>query len=136
MFHVLEHLPNPEEVLMELKSHLKYGGLLVIETPNADDILIEKSQAFRDFTFRSDHVMLYTHRSLIMLLSRIGLQYHSFKFIQRYNASNHVKWYECGLPDGHKEENEWSNSILNKEYSDELAKLGKSDTLFIIVKNG
>ncbi len=34
LWHVLEHIPNPEEILSQLKSKLKENGILIIAVPN------------------------------------------------------------------------------------------------------
>ena len=39
MFHVLEHVPKPAEVLVECRRILKPGGLLVIGVPNFDSLV-------------------------------------------------------------------------------------------------
>ena len=134
MFHVIEHLDKPFEVLRDIKSKLKKGGRLIIETPNSNDVLIEKSKPFRDFTFRSDHVILYNSDNIKLLLEKVGFEVESIIFVQRYNASNHVQWYKEGLPNGHNNNDEWSGEELNEAYTNELIRLGKTDTMLIIAK--
>ena len=53
MFHVIEHLTEPENELQQIKEYLNTKGRLLIETPNADDALLSlyNSQAF--FTRRT-----------------------------------------------------------------------------------
>src|SRR3989339_1181847 len=57
LFHVLEHIKDPIELLKKLKKYLNFGGKIIIEVPNDDDALISyyKSQAFKDFTYWSLH---------------------------------------------------------------------------------
>ena len=50
LFHVLEHLTNPIDQLVELGKYLAPGGGIYIETPNANDALAVKyeCEAFRN----------------------------------------------------------------------------------------
>ena len=61
LFHVLEHLPDPIEILVRLKKHLRKEGKIIIEVPNADDALLSlfDSRAFADFKAdKSEHLKL------------------------------------------------------------------------------
>lgn len=46
MLHVIEHFEEPDKVLRALTEKLADNGLLVVETPNADDALISVSKPF------------------------------------------------------------------------------------------
>lgn len=58
MFHVFEHLKNPGKWLDEIARALKPRGILFIEVPNANDVLLSfyESEAFADFTYWSAHL--------------------------------------------------------------------------------
>ena len=40
MFHVLEHIPAPKSILVELSKFLADNGQIIVEVPNADDALL------------------------------------------------------------------------------------------------
>ena len=65
-FHVLEHLPDPILMLKKLFSKLNDKGILILEVPSAHDLLlsVKNLKEFRDFTMWSEHLMLYTNKSL------------------------------------------------------------------------
>lgn len=131
LFHVLEHLTSPREILNELKKYLKPGGTLIIEVPNADDALLTlyNSKEFADFTYWSCHVYLYNSSTLHTLLAQEGFQVEFVKQIQRYPLSNHLYWLSKGKPGGHSHYNLLNNFLLEKEYEATLAAIGKCDTI-------
>ncbi|MFJ7649032.1 class I SAM-dependent methyltransferase [Lysinibacillus sp. NPDC097279] len=133
LFHVLEHLTNPKEMLENLKKYLKPNGTIIIEVPNADDALLTlyKSTAFSDFTYWSCHVYLYNSHTLNKLVDNCGYNVKLVKQIQRYPISNHLYWLSENKPGGHKIFNLIDNQILNKEYENALAAIGKCDTILL-----
>ena len=132
MFHVLEHLPNPEETLEILLKSLKSGGSLIVEVPNANDVLLSlyKSNSFSNFTYWSCHLYLYTQHTLNLLAKKVGLKVEFIKCIQRYPLSNHMYWLSKGKPGGH---DIWGNFLdtpsLSQAYEESLASIGSTDTL-------
>lgn len=132
MFHVIEHLEEPDKIMRMLREKLVDNGLLVVETPNADDALISQfhSEKFMDFTFWSAHLFLYTSDSLRMLMNNCGFSVVKNSQVQRYPLANHLYWLSEGLPGGHVKWKELSDDLLNKSYEDMLKKIHKCDTLF------
>jgi len=73
MFHVLEHLRNPEDSLKYAASLLATGGSLIIQVPNAGSL---QARVFGKRWYGLDvprHLINYTSRSLQTLLHRCGL---------------------------------------------------------------
>ena len=130
-FHVLEHLPNPKEILKKLAGHLAPKGRLIIEVPSSDDALITLYDCddFQHFTYWSNHLFLYNEKTLAMLAEKTGLKTLSIDYEQRYPLSNHLYWLSQGQPGGHKEWKSLNSPDLNDEYAKALAKIGKSDTI-------
>lgn len=133
LFHVVEHLVNPNEILNQLKKYLNPGGVIIIEVPNADDALLTlyKSNKFADFTYWSCHVYLYNNHTLQRLVEQAGYKVKLLKQIQRYSLSNHLYWLSHGKPGGHNHFGLIDNVILDKEYENALAAMGKCDTLMV-----
>ena len=132
MFHVIEHLDNPYRIIAGIKNRLKDDGLLIIETPNAEDALISKyhSKSFMDFTFWSAHLFLYTSGSLEILMNKCGFSTVSNGQLQRYSLANHLYWLSEGKPGGHIKWKEFNQEPLSKAYTDALMKMNICDTLF------
>ncbi len=131
-FHVIEHLENPKDILEDMKRILKDDGKIIIEVPNANDILLTvyKNEAFSNFTYWSCHLFLYTQYTLSLLAKQAGLKVDFIKHIQRYPLSNHLYWLSNNKPGGH---NQWGNFIdsttLTDAYEEQLASLGATDTI-------
>ena len=60
LFHVLEHIQNPKNFLLEIKKHLKDSGTIYLEVPNIDDALysIYNLKSYKEFYFRLPHVII------------------------------------------------------------------------------
>lgn len=136
MFHVLEHLLDPIDVLKKLSEHLNDNGQIIIEVPNADDALLSlyKSKAFADFTYWICHVYLYNNETLKRLIKKAGLKINFIKQVQRYPLANHLYWLSHNKPGGHVQ---WSfmadDKELNERYGAMLANLGIADTIVVSV---
>lgn len=139
MFHVIEHLDDPLFFLNNIKPYLKEKGELIIETPNANDVLLSlyNSNEFADFTYWSLHLILYTSETLIGLLKKAGFDIKWETQVQRYPISNHLGWLSKKQPLGFCENNEFSifnDENLNREYERILKENHMCDTLLISAK--
>ena len=85
LFHVLEHLPKPVETLQAIRSRIKPNGRLIAEVPHARDFLhwTLSSEAFKNFTFWSEHLVLHTSDSLRGAL-QLRFSQRNCKGYQRY----------------------------------------------------
>lgn len=131
MWHVLEHLEDPIEVLSQLKRLLAPQGVIYIEVPNAEDALLSlyQSKAFADFTYWECHLFLYNNETLKKLVEKAGMKISFQTQIQRYPLANHLYWLVNGLPGGHIQWNMMKKDSLDQEYEKLLVGLGKADTL-------
>lgn len=98
-FQVLEHIDDPLSFLKELGKNLKPNGILYLELPNVDEILIKyyKVPGFADFYYREPHVSYFSPKTLKMLLEKAGFE-GEVKTIQRYNFLNQISWLQTGKP--------------------------------------
>ena len=136
-FHVIEHLPNPLEVLTALKSKIVRGGILIIEVPHANDFLLSElsSEAFKQFTLWSQHLILHTYDSLRIMLEYIEMDEIKIMGTQRYPLSNHLNWLKHEKPGGHKTTlSRIDSTELTKEYEKALNSIQATDTLVAIAK--
>jgi 2-polyprenyl-3-methyl-5-hydroxy-6-metoxy-1,4-benzoquinol methylase len=136
LFHVLEHIPNPVEVLQQIRARLKPGGTLVVEVPHARDALITlyDCEAFKRFTFWSEHLVLHTAASLGAVLASAGFEAGPVQRVQRYSLANHQYWLRHGKPGGHAKWPELEDPALVAAYAQSLAAMDRTDTLVAVVR--
>lgn len=132
LFHVVEHLADPGTILCALADHLSDGGIIVIETPNADDALLSiyHCDKFADFTYWSPHICLYNEQTLRQMLEKAGFEVKDMLQEQRYPLANHLRWLAKGLPGGGVVELQELNAPeVNAVYAQLLRKQKACDTL-------
>ncbi len=130
-FHVVEHLPNPRDMLSRLAQLLQPKGRMIVEVPSAEDALLTlyDCDAFQRFTYWSQHLFLFTAASLETLAKQAGLKALAIQHYQRYPLSNHLHWLSQGKPGGHQHWSFIDNPDLMNAYAQTLASIGKTDTL-------
>lgn len=137
MFHVIEHIYKPFDLLRQLKRLLRPNGILLIETPNSMDALLTMYEciSFQNFTYWSHHPMLYSPTALAYLVSRSGYKILENAGVQRYSIENHLYWLSKGKPGGHEIWRDMFSSEANREYAKYLIEKEVSDTLWLIAIN-
>lgn len=131
LFHVFEHLNDPINILSEIKKYLKDDGIIIIEVPNAKDILLEtfNLKSFKNFILWSEHLILHTKGSLEAFASNSGLKTRNIKGIQRYPISNHFNWLLNNQPSGHEIFSSLNNDEFHEHYEIFLDKINQTDTI-------
>jgi len=136
-FHVIEHLPNPLDILALLMRKVASGGYVLIEVPHANDFLLNvvACDEFKQFTLWSQHLILHTRESLRRMLEFCGLKEIQIEGVQRYPLSNHLHWLAEGKAGGHKSRlSPLDTDILFDAYQNSLARIDATDTLVAIAK--
>jgi 2-polyprenyl-3-methyl-5-hydroxy-6-metoxy-1,4-benzoquinol methylase len=136
LFHVLEHIPNPLEVLDLIFKLLKKGGTLIIEVPHANDFLLKSLdlECFKQFTLWSEHLVLHTRGSLEVFLKSFNPERFLIKGYQRYSLDNHLQWLRYGKPGGHDSYfRDIVTDDLKKAYENFLISIDQIDTLIAFV---
>ncbi len=136
LFHVLEHLEDPIDVLRKIRSRLAPNGVVVVEVPHARDFLFNTlgSEAFKAFTFWSEHLVLHTRASLGRVLKLAGFTDISIKGYQRYGLENHLHWLAKGKPGGQQTWAHLAEVDLNSRYADLLRSIDETDTLIAVAR--
>lgn len=138
MFHVLEHIPDPKSILVELSEIVADGGQIIVEVPNADDALLTlyKNKPFSNFTYWSCHLFLFTAKTLEMLFTQVNLKVNYIKQVQRYPLANHLYWLANGRPGGHQKWHFINSPELHAAYEKQLASIGACDTILASFSKG
>lgn len=135
-FHVIEHLTEPSKWLSKIRSHMDDESQFYIETPNADDALLNMyhCDVFADFTYWSCHVFLYTAKTLQKLLEDNAFEVVESLQVQRYPLANHLYWLSQGKPGGQNQWNFFDDEEMNRRYAAKLAEQGQCDTILLVCR--
>ena len=138
LFHVFEHLTDPVGTLELLRSKMAPGAKLIVEVPHAKDFLLSflDLEAFKSFTFWSEHLILHTRNSLTLFLEKAGFSNISVEGCQRYPLANHLYWLAKAKPGGHLAWDHLRTFALDTAYADMLSRLDNTDTLIAVATNG
>lgn len=137
LFHVLEHFTDPISQLTSIRRKMAKGGRIVVEVPHAKDFLISflENDAFKSFTFWSEHLILHTRESLEIFLKAAGFSTIVVRGFQRYPLANHLHWLAHGKPGGHTIWKQLRTKALDRAYAAMLAGIDRTDTLIAIAEN-
>jgi SAM-dependent methyltransferase len=135
MFHVLEHIDDPVTYLRELKKKLSRNGMLIIEVPNVEDILVSvyKIRPHLDFYWEIAHNFYFSKTTLGTVIAKAGYRYEIFP-LQRYDLSNHLHWMMTGKPGGQGRFNTVFSPSLLEEYERNLKERFLCDTIYAIAE--
>jgi SAM-dependent methyltransferase len=79
MFDVLEHLPNPEQVLQHLFQLIKPGGVLLFFAPNLDSLGFKLLGGRSSLCMPVEHLFYFTEQSIVPVLNRLGFKVEMFE---------------------------------------------------------
>lgn len=137
LFHVLEHIREPVNFLKNIRKKLKDKGILVIEVPNCEDMLLSVSQEYMNFYWQLAHLSYFNRKVLGEIINKSEFVTDNVIYIQRYGIENLINWISAGTPQIEKSafEIEGAYAWLEKYYKNYLCSIGKSDTMIFIAKN-
>jgi len=87
MFDVLEHLPNPIETLAECSRIIKRGGILIIETLNADSLIFKILKQNWPLFSPPYHLFYFNQKNIGLLLDKCKFERIKVLPIQTYIPS-------------------------------------------------
>lgn len=135
MFHVLEHLPDPKQILQELAPQLANNGRIIIEVPSSNDALLKlyKNKGFQNFTYWGCHLYLFNEMTLRALFEGSDFKVDYIKHVQRYGIANHLHWILKNKPNGHNLWKAIDVGFINKIYEYFLSFFKITDTIIVSV---
>lgn len=74
MWHVIEHLPNPWELLEIMSEKLNPGGILILAAPNPDAFQFHVLRRFWPHVDAPRHLMLIPTQSLVTKMASLGMK--------------------------------------------------------------
>lgn len=134
-FHLIEHFANPVEFCKIVKQYLSSSGVLLLELPNLDDLMVEVCSTYREFWLQRAHISYFNARTIHRVLEEAGYSV-EVTGIQRYGIDNMVVWRMNGKPQLDVPSYETINSYrwLECYYKSQLEKNLKCDTLLVTAK--
>ena len=134
-FNSLDHLESPELILKEIKKIINKNGKIIIEVPNANNLLFTLDvKEYKNFTFCKKHLIIHSEETLKKLLIFCGYKIEKIIYFQRYDLNNHLNWLLNKKPGGHIILKNLANEKTNKNYKRLLIEKKLADTLIIIAK--
>jgi len=132
-FHVLEHVPDPIQHMIDIRNKIKKDGYAVIEVPNINDVLISvyKIPEHLDFYYEAAHQFCFSEYTLSRVLRKAGFEFNIFP-LQRYDLSNHMYWTIYRKPGGKGKFKRIFSDDLDREYVRCLMERNMTDTLYAI----
>ena len=94
-------------------------------------LTVYDSESFSKFTYWGCHLILFNHDTIRMAIEKAGLECTNIEQVQRYPLSNHMYWLSKDSPGGHNIWKFLSDSNLECEYAQALAKAKICDTLLV-----
>lgn len=136
LFHILEHLSAPWDMLMDLQERFSKVSTYVIEVPNTDEALnsIFRSQAYRRNHFSADHVNYFTNDTLRMVVERAGLEVVVDTQLQRYTLANNLGWIARDEGGGQDLWPAFNDAALNEHYEKALMSQHAADSIFLVCR--
>lgn len=100
---VIEHIEKPLEFLSNCARLLKNDGVLVLSTPNYNDILNTKEYPFyQSFFYRTVHPICFNMKSLCNIVEVSGLRLLNTLYFHRFGFGNFLSWILEKKPLGNK----------------------------------
>jgi 2-polyprenyl-3-methyl-5-hydroxy-6-metoxy-1,4-benzoquinol methylase len=96
---VLEHVVSPRKFLEKCFNVLKNGGIIHLEVPNHNDVLLStyENKAYKNFYYHKAHIHHFTEDSLKLLCKQCGFEGQVSSFLM-YPFFNHVWWTQNQKP--------------------------------------
>lgn len=100
---VIEHVEKPAEFLRGMRGLLRPDGILVLSTPNRNDILMDMlPDEFPAFFYRTQHRWYFDSASLARAAEQAGLRIEKNLHVHRYGMANALLWLRDKKPAGRR----------------------------------
>jgi SAM-dependent methyltransferase len=131
---VIEHVRNPRRFLEDIRPLLSSKGLLLISTPNRDDILMSLLPAeFPAFFYRVVHRWYFDMKSLAECVRRAGYEVVGTRFVHRYGMANALAWLRDRRPTG-RQRIDAIGPLADELWCSYLAQSGRTDCIYMILQ--
>jgi 2-polyprenyl-3-methyl-5-hydroxy-6-metoxy-1,4-benzoquinol methylase len=130
LFHVIEHVLDPNQLIKNVKSKLNEGGLLVIETPNIRSFNAIRMKEKWPFVLPDEHLFCFSFKSLNNVLKTNG-----FRVIYKQKLGPFIyRRNEKMTKEIRSQEPAWGTKIVKKIYESASKNLSLGDHVLIIAQ--
>jgi SAM-dependent methyltransferase len=134
LFHILEHIPLPWELLSGLSANFRSCCHFIIEVPNNNEALLSifASDSYRRNHYSAEHLYYFTPETLRNVVVRAGLMPVIETQLQRYTLANNFGWLHHNTGGSQNIWTCFNDEQLNNQYELVLIKQGIADSIFFI----
>lgn len=134
LFHVLEHVYAPWDLLSALSKRFRSCRYFVIEVPNNDEALLSvfASDSYRASHYSAEHLYYFTPITLRNVVVRAELTPIIETQLQRYSLANTFGWLRHNAGGSQNVWTCFNDEQLNNQYERVLVEHGAADSIFII----
>ena len=130
----IEHVLNPCAFLAEIGALLKPGGVLIIATPNRNDVLLKLlPEEFPEFYYRTVHRWYFDRKSLRQCVELAGLDVVSERYVQTYGMANVLLWLKDRKPNGNSRM-PGIDHVADQLWNGYLQATGQSDNIYVYAR--
>jgi 2-polyprenyl-3-methyl-5-hydroxy-6-metoxy-1,4-benzoquinol methylase len=136
-FDVIEHVPDPLDLVKSAFKLLKPGGIFILSMPNLNDLLRKVTKdKFEPFFFMIAHLNYFGKDIIPYLFMEAGFKTDDLKvdFIHKYGLENLIRWAKYGSPGPICEVDNLLDRFANQHFKSDIERLGISSHLFISAK--
>ena len=134
-FSTIEHVADPLAFLADIRRLMTPSGLLLISTPNRNDILMRLlGDEYRQFFYRSVHRWYFDATSLSNLVERAGFETAQCRCLHRFGISNALHWLRDRKPSGEMPLEVLNDPLLNEFWKSFLESKGVGDYLYLLAE--
>lgn len=134
-FDVIEHVEDPFKFLKESYQLLNAGGQAVIGTPTDAPVMrsLLGETYEKQLLFSTQHLWIFSEKTLKMMAESAGYQEISVKYFQRYGIQNLLGWLKEKRPNADLHET-WVADALDRVWKAEAESQGMSDYIVLFLK--
>ncbi len=133
-FQVIEHVDNPRRFLADIRPLLKKDGILLISTPNREDILMKLlPDDFPSFFYRVVHRWYFDAESARRCAEAAGFRVEEVRHMHRFGMANALLWLREGRPKG-RTPMDGITAQADRLWQSYLEQSGQADTLYLVLR--
>lgn len=135
-FDVIEHVENPQKFLKEIYELLAQDGRAIIGTPTDAPVMRKLLGEIyeKNLLFSTQHLWIFSEKSLCMMAEKQGFNKMEFKYFQRYGIGNMLGWVKDKKPGTEVKGDEFISAALDGVWRGSLCDQGVSDYIVMYLE--